>query len=55
MTISFLASIEGASCIKFDGCKSGVVKLTIPASEVAAVAQLLTVTEQEVRVTIDAD
>lgn len=55
MTITFQAAIQGTSCIRFDGDGAGVVKLSIPASEIAAVASLLGCREQLVRVTIDTE
>jgi hypothetical protein len=53
MTITFVASITGTSCIRFDSDGAGVVKLSIPATELAEVAKLLTCREQALRITVE--
>jgi len=53
MTITFQAAIVGTSCIRFDSDGAGFVKLSIPASELSAVAQLLTCREQTLQITVE--
>lgn len=52
MAVKFLASLEGVSCIKFDGDGAGQVKLSVPASEIGAVARLLTMRERVIEVSV---
>ena len=53
MKITFSASIEGQGCIKYDADRSAVVKLTVPASEIAEVTKLLAYPETVFRVTME--
>lgn len=53
MTIYFLATLEGNGCIRYDGDGACVVKLTVPASELAEVTKLLAYREQVLRVRVE--
>lgn len=52
MTITFLATLQGAGCIRLDDDNSAVVKLTCPGSEIANVVKLLTLQGQTFAVSI---
>ena len=51
-SVQFVASLEGTSCLRFDGDGAGTIRFSVPASEIAAVAQLLAYREQPLRVTV---
>lgn len=44
--VQLAASLEGRGCIKFDADGGGTIRFAIPASEAAALARLLTMTEK---------
>lgn len=48
----FIGSLEGRSCLVWNGDGSATVKLTVSASEIAGVAQLLRHREQPLKITI---
>lgn len=52
MTIRFLASLQGASCIKFDDDGSSMVKLTIDASQMPEAVKMLTMQGKTFTVTV---
>lgn len=52
MRVTFTGTLQGSTCLKFDGDGSGVVKLTIPASELPQVAKLLAYCEQPLTISI---
>jgi hypothetical protein len=52
MNIEFLASLQGAGCIRFDDDGSCVVKLTIDGTELAQAVKLLTLQGQTFTVKI---
>ena len=53
MKVQFLASLQGASCIRFDDDGSSVVKLTIDASQLPKAVQLLSFQGKVFRVTVE--
>lgn len=50
--VEFCASLQGATVLKFDADGAGVVKLTVPADQIAKVARLLLCREQVLHVSI---
>jgi hypothetical protein len=55
MTITFLATLHGASCIRIDDDNSAQVKLTIAGTEIANVVKLLTLQGKAFRVSVEVD
>jgi hypothetical protein len=51
--ISFLATLQGAACIKIDDDNSAQIKLTCDAGQIASVVQLLSLQGKAFRVVID--
>lgn len=49
----FIGALEGRGCLTFSGDGSAIVKITVPASEIAGVAQLLRYKETPLRITIE--
>mgnify|MGYP001611599193 CR=1 FL=1 len=52
MTVTFHASLEGPSCIRYDGDGSCIVKLSVPASDLANVVKLLAYRETLLEVSV---
>ena len=50
--VRLTASLYGTSCIKFDGDGGGSIRFAVPASDVAALARLLAMMEQELEITV---
>lgn len=55
MKIEFMASLQGAGCLRFDDDGSSVVKLTIDGSQIANAVKLLTLQGQAFTVQIETD
>jgi hypothetical protein len=53
MKIEFQAVLEGNGCIRYDGDGACVVRLTVPANEIANVVKLLMYREKLLRILID--
>ena len=53
MKISFLASLQGAGCIRFDDDGASIVKLTIDASQMPEAVKLLTMQGKAFKVVIE--
>ncbi len=53
MKISFLATLQGAACLKFDDDGSSVVKLTISANELPNAVKMVMMKGREFTVTIE--
>ena len=53
MTVRFLASLQGAGCLKFDDDGASVVKLTISADELHNAVKLVTMKGKSFTVTIE--
>lgn len=51
--ITFMASIEGRGCLKYDGDGAGRLILTVPASSLASLVLLLSCREMPLKVTIE--
>ena len=54
MKIEFHATVEGNGCIRYDGDGGCVVKLTVPASEIGYVTQLLAHREKLLKIVVEA-
>ena len=52
MKIEFVAALQGSGCLRFDGDGEGIVRLTVPASELPQLAKLLAYRETVLNVTI---
>lgn len=52
MTIQFVASLQGAGCIRLDDDNSAVVKLTCDGGQIASVVKLLSLQGRSFTVTI---
>ena len=55
MEIVFHASIEGAGVLRFDSDGAGILRLAIPATELAEAAKLLTCREKPLTVRIQVE
>ena len=53
MKIDFLATLQGAACIKIDDDNSATVKLTCDGSQIANVVKLLALQGKAFRVVVD--
>lgn len=54
MKVEFLAALQGSGCLKFDGDGEGIVRFTVPASELPNLAKLLAYRETTLKVTVQA-
>lgn len=50
---AFIGSLEGRSCLVWNGDGSATVKITVSASQIAGVAQLLRHREKALKITIE--
>ena len=53
MKIQFLATLQGAACIKFDGEGESCIKLTLDSSQLPDAVKMLTLQGKVFRVTIE--
>lgn len=53
MKVEFVAAMQGATCLKFDADRSGLLKLHFAASEAPAVVELMNHTERLLKVTVE--
>lgn len=53
MVAQFVASLQGSSCVKFDGDAAGKVTFTVPASAVGELAKVLLCLEEELIITVE--
>lgn len=53
MKISFLATLQGAGCIRFDGEGESCIKLTLDASQLPEAVKMLTLKDKVFKVSVE--
>lgn len=55
MKVSIIATFQGRNCIKIDGDRSSILQLTVDASQVRDVKELVDCLEKPLKVTIECE